>query len=97
MNDVYLTQYTNKLSRSPITLKCVIKLGDVIGVSIRGQVRFGATDSALDISSPDISVPGLSGARTFFFDSLFYSYVVSLSTAFKKLPASLFFLNYSKN
>ena len=37
-----------------------------------GRVRFGAADSALDISAPDNSAPGLSGAKTFFFDSLFY-------------------------
>ena len=36
-----------------------------------GRVRFSTADLALDISAPDISATGLSGARTFFFRFVF--------------------------
>ena len=50
---------------------------------VTGRVRFGAAVSALDISSPDISAPGLFGARTFFLDSFFCSYVVSVCNSLR--------------
>ena len=39
--------------------------------------------SALDNSAPDISAPGLFGGRTFFLDSLFCSYVVSVCSSLR--------------
>ena len=69
-------------------------------VILLSRVRFGAAVWALDIWAPDIWAPGLSGTRIFFLDSFVCSYVVSVcssrSTAFKELPASLFFLHNSK-
>ena len=38
-----------------------------------GRVRFGAAVLALNISAPDIWVPGLSGTRTFFLRFFFQS------------------------
>ena len=45
--------------------------------------RFGAAVSALDNSAPDISAPGLFGARTFFLESLFCSYVVPVCSSLR--------------
>ena len=45
---------------------------------IKGRVRFGAADSALDISAPDISAPEL-----FFIDSFFSSYVISVCSSLR--------------
>ena len=42
------------------------------------RCRFSAADSAADISAP-----GLSGARTFFLDLLFCSYVVSVCSSLR--------------
>ena len=39
--------------------------------------------SALDISAPDISATGLSGASTFFLDSFFCSYAVSVCSSLR--------------
>ena len=50
---------------------------------IVGRVCFGAADLALDISAPDISAPGLFGARIFILDSLFCSYVVSVCSSLR--------------
>ena len=50
------------------------KIGSLFGV---GYV------SALDISAPEIWAPGLFGARTFFLDSLFCRYVVSVCSSLR--------------
>ena len=48
----------------------------IIQVFFWGRVRFGTAVLALDISAP-----GLFGARTFFLDLLFCTYVVSVFVA----------------
>ena len=44
-----------------------------------GRVRFGAAA----ISAPDTLATGLSGTRTFFLDSFFYSYVVTVCSSLR--------------
>ena len=60
-----------------------------------GRRRLGTAVWALDIWAPNILAPGLSCTRFFFLASFFCSYD-SASTAFKELPALLFFLHNSK-
>ena len=48
-----------------------------------GRVRFGAAVSALDIWAPDISAPGPFDPRSFFLDSIFCSYVVSVCSSLR--------------
>ena len=50
----------------------ILRVGYVLAPPIRRR-WFGAA-----VSAPDISAPGPFGARTFFFDSFFCSYVVSV-------------------
>ena len=62
----------------------------IYGSGMFRRCQFGAAVSALEILAPDISVPGLSGARTFFLDSFFCSYVVSVCSSPLAQPEILF-------